>query len=106
MKKKRLSILGAGLLTFVLTIYSNGRAIMKHTRKILLLQMWFWIVFGVMLSPYPANSQQLVSSFQTLPTNGARNWESFTIGEDTYLAVANMRNNSTYNIDSRIYQAS
>jgi hypothetical protein len=31
-------------------------------------------------------------------------WESFTIGTDTFLAVANQYNDSTYNIDSRIYK--
>ena len=41
---------------------------------------------------------------QTIQTNGARDWESFTIGTDTYLAVANSYNDSTYNIDSVVYK--
>jgi hypothetical protein len=41
--------------------------------------------------------------FQPIPTNGATDWESFTIGSDTFLAVANCYNNSTYNINSKIY---
>jgi hypothetical protein len=39
-----------------------------------------------------------------IPTNGARDWESFTIGSDHYLAVANTYNGSTYNLDSKIYR--
>jgi hypothetical protein len=42
--------------------------------------------------------------FQSIPTNGAEDWEYFTIGTDHYLAVANLSNGSTYNIDSKIYQ--
>ncbi len=42
--------------------------------------------------------------FQALSTNGADDLESFTIGSDNYLAVANMRNDSTHNIDSQIYR--
>ena len=41
---------------------------------------------------------------QAIATNGARDFESFTIDGQTYLAVANHRNDSTYNIDSHIYQ--
>ena len=41
------------------------------------------------------------AEYQSIPTNGARNWESFTIGGDTYLAVANYHDDSSNNIDSR-----
>ncbi len=41
---------------------------------------------------------------QSIPTNGAIDWESFTIGADTYLAVANHYNDSTRNINSKIYR--
>ena len=41
---------------------------------------------------------------QDIETNGALDFESFTIDGQTYLAVANHRNDSTYNIDSHIYQ--
>jgi hypothetical protein len=42
--------------------------------------------------------------FQSIPTNGADEWEFFTIGENHYLALANWQNDSTYNLDSKIYQ--
>jgi len=32
------------------------------------------------------------------------NWEFFTIGTDSYLAVANWHNDTTHNIDSKIYR--
>ena len=41
--------------------------------------------------------------FQSIATNGAIDWEFFTIGSDYYLAVANYHNGSTYDIDSKIY---
>ena len=41
---------------------------------------------------------------QGIATEGARNFESFVIDGETYLAVANYRNDSSYNIDSKIYQ--
>jgi hypothetical protein len=39
-----------------------------------------------------------------MPTHGACDWESFTVGPDTLLAVANHHNDSTRNIDSKIYK--
>jgi hypothetical protein len=39
-----------------------------------------------------------------IPTDGANDWESFTIGSDSYLAIANNYNGSTFNIDSKIYR--
>ena len=42
--------------------------------------------------------------FQSIPTNGAHDWQFFTIGSDHYLAVANYYNGSTYNIDSKLYR--
>ena len=49
------------------------------------------------------------TEIQSIATNGARDWESFTIGSDTYLAVANHANGSNsggynYNINSTIYR--
>jgi Chitobiase/beta-hexosaminidase C-terminal domain/EPTP domain/Dockerin type I domain/Beta-propeller repeat len=41
---------------------------------------------------------------QAIPTNAARDWESFTVNGETYLAVANSNNGSTRNIDSKIYK--
>ena len=40
---------------------------------------------------------------QAIATNGAMDFESFAIDGETYLAVANHRNGSNYNIDSHIY---
>lgn len=42
--------------------------------------------------------------FQSIPTSGAANWESFTIGADSYLAVANQQDDSSTSIDSKIYK--
>jgi hypothetical protein len=42
--------------------------------------------------------------FQSIPTNGAIDWEFFTIGTDHYLVVANNNNDATNNIDSQLYQ--
>jgi len=42
--------------------------------------------------------------YQFIPTIGAVDWESFTIGDMTFLAVANYNNGSTYNLDSKIYK--
>lgn len=42
--------------------------------------------------------------YQSIPTNGAFDWEYFTIGDDRFLAVANYRNKSTCNINSRVYK--
>jgi len=49
----------------------------------------------------------LISKFteiQSITTDGASDWESFTIGTDTYLVVSNLKNNSTYSINSVIYK--
>ena len=40
----------------------------------------------------------------SIPTNGAYDWEFFTIGSDAYLAMANYYDGSTHNIDSKIYR--
>jgi len=45
------------------------------------------------------------AEIQSIPTNGAYDWESFQINGETYLAVANHRNDSTRNIDSKIYKS-
>ncbi len=54
-----------------------------------------------------ASSTHTHSYFQQealIPTNGAYDWEFFTIGSDSYLAVANSRDDSTVNINSKIYK--
>jgi YVTN family beta-propeller protein len=42
--------------------------------------------------------------FQSFPTNGAHDWESFEIGGVRYLAVANFREGGNFDIDSKIYK--
>lgn len=42
--------------------------------------------------------------FQSIPTNGALDWEFFVAGTDSFLVVANSLNGVTYNIDSKIYR--
>lgn len=42
--------------------------------------------------------------FQAVPTYGGHDWESFTIGNDVYLAMANFYTGSTQNTYSRIYK--
>ncbi len=68
--------------------------------KKILLCVYFCIVLGIMVFPLPVHSQQLINSFKTVPTQGALDWESFTIGEDTYLAMASLY---PYNGTSIIY---
>ena len=41
---------------------------------------------------------------QAIATIGALDWESFEIDGETYLAVANYHNDSSYNVNSRIYK--
>jgi hypothetical protein len=54
---------------------------------------------------YKWNGTQFVA-FQSIPTNAALRWEFFTIGTDSFLAVANYSTDftTTFNIDSRIYR--
>lgn len=46
------------------------------------------------------------AAFQTIATSAALRWEFFTIGTDSFLAVANYSTDftATFNIDSRIYR--
>jgi hypothetical protein len=41
--------------------------------------------------------------FQEIDTLGAQDWEAFTVGSTTYLAVANFNSGVSYNVKSRIY---
>jgi parallel beta-helix repeat protein len=55
----------------------------------------------------PRDSQSrpaLFAEFQTIPTSGATAWESFFIGNELYLAVANRSDGSSGNIDSHVYK--
>jgi hypothetical protein len=42
--------------------------------------------------------------FQTLATNGAEGLEFFTLGEESYLAVANAFDGQTYNVTSKLFR--
>ncbi|RXM28975.1 Thrombospondin-type laminin G domain and EAR repeat-containing protein [Acipenser ruthenus] len=44
------------------------------------------------------------SSYQTIETHSARDWESFQIVGETFLAVANHRQGGNHNIDSVVYK--
>ena len=46
----------------------------------------------------------IFEDYQTIPTVGAYDWKHFVIDGEHYLAVANYRNSSTYDIDSVIYK--
>jgi formylglycine-generating enzyme required for sulfatase activity len=59
--------------------------------------------FNVDSKIYKWNGSLFVE-FQTIPTSGALDWESFTLNGDTYLAVANSSNGTTNLIDSKVYQ--
>jgi len=50
----------------------------------------------------PVNSQ--FSTFQTIPTSGATDWESFTIGSDTYLALTQRYDANTHALNSKIFR--
>jgi Concanavalin A-like lectin/glucanases superfamily/EPTP domain/PKD domain len=52
-----------------------------------------------------AASEDWFSEYQAIPTDGARDWESFEIGGVLYLAVANYCSSyHNFNIDSKIYK--
>ena len=48
----------------------------------------------------------LFEEVQQVPTEGAHDWEAFTLGGATYLALANSRNDTTHSVTSRIYRHS
>ena len=50
----------------------------------------------------PSLSQFVV--FQQIVTDGAFNWEYFTIGNNSFLAVANYYNVASFNISSVVYR--
>jgi len=53
--------------------------------------------------PTNPDSSKLVA-IQSIPTNGASDWDAFTVGGETYLVLANFLNNSSFNIDSKLYR--
>ena len=44
------------------------------------------------------------AEIQSIATSGAANWEHLAIGADHYLAVANYKSGSMYNIDSELFR--
>ena len=60
---------------------------------------------GSGLGPVEQSAATLpVSLFQSIPTMGASDWEFFSIGGDSYLAVANHNNISTPAVNSQIFK--
>ena len=52
-----------------------------------------------------AHAEDMLSLYQAIPTTGAQDWESFNIDGQTYLAVANQRDDAgNYTVDSKIYR--
>ena len=72
------------------------------TKRFTLLFLILFIFFGHAQVSHAQSPD--FQEFQSIATNGAYDWEFFTIGSNHYLAVANRLNGSTYNIDSKIYQ--
>lgn len=58
----------------------------------------------IFVASLPSVSLGYFVEFQSIPTQGATDIESFVINGDTYLAIANGNNDSTPNIDSFIYK--
>jgi len=76
--------------------------IMRRSTKIQLISLVVLLFAGMPF--FPVQAQDLFYPCESIPTHGANDWKSFTIGTDTFLAVANTYNDSTYNIDSKIYK--
>ncbi len=51
-----------------------------------------------------AKSAPAFVEFESLPTTGAQDIETFTIGNDAYMAVANSRNDLTYDVNAVVYR--
>jgi len=72
--------------------------------------MAFLLLMALSLAPqatkpsYGQGSGTEFVEFQSIPTSGAADWEFFTIGSDHYLAVANYYNDSTHDLDSKLYR--
>ena len=77
---------------------------MQRSTKIQLISLVIFLFAGMPFFAAQAQAQDPFYPCQSIPTHGAADWEHFTIGTDTFLAVANRYNDSTHNIDSRIYK--
>jgi formylglycine-generating enzyme required for sulfatase activity len=64
-------------------------------------EMW---LDNVSLTTKPRESYFVFEKLQSIQTNGAEGWESFVIGTDTYLAVANYRTDSSFSLNFQIYK--
>src|SRR3989344_1397145 len=53
---------------------------------------------------YAVTGGSCIAAAKSVATQGAYNWKSFTIGADTYLAVANAYDGVSYNVNSSIYK--
>jgi len=79
---------------------------MRNRKNSVFAQACLGAVLGLMLMPAQGHAQEFMYSQQLVATQGAVDWESFTIGGDTYLAVANTltRTGYSYDINSKIYR--
>ena len=66
------------------------------------LSIFFLMIFLSSIGPVSFAAE--FTAYQTIATNGGSDWESFDISGETFLAVANHNNNSTQNVDSKIYK--
>ena len=62
---------------------------MRFIKKILLMGLSIFLFAGMPIFASQVHSQDLFYSYQSIPTDGVYEWESFTIGSSTHLAVAN-----------------
>ena len=80
----------------------SSKPVFKNSRHWLLITILALLLITLASPAQAANPD--FQEIQAVPTNGALDWEAFTIDGQTYLAVANQRSDSNFNIDSRIYQ--
>ncbi|MBN1993493.1 MAG: hypothetical protein JW953_12400 [Anaerolineae bacterium] len=73
-------------------------------KRVILSCLLSGILFLVLLYPVLAQAIDEFTEAQNIPTNGAMDWEFFTIDGNYYLAVANVSNGTTHFVDSKIYQ--
>ena len=64
----------------------------------------FLIIVSMFLGLAYAAEDDMFSLYQTIPTHGASDWESFTINGEPYLALSNIHDGDSADIDSKIYK--
>ena len=63
-----------------------------------------YLVFVLVFGYFNVFSQNTITEFQNIPSNGANDFKSFKINGETFLALANYMNNSSVEINSHIYK--